>query len=113
MKSEEFNSSSAIYTTHKRNRKHSYLEQQALCGLLLFCSPHRKTDNKDNRLSIENCDYAEILRHAVIVMDYTYNLISIHIYLLILNSNHAANIRLLFFISKHSCLKVQTVIITT
>ena len=113
MKSEEFNSSSAIYTTHKRNRKHSYLEQQALCGLLLFCSPYRKTDNKDNRLSIENCDYAEILRHAVIVMDYTYNLISIHIYLLILNSNHAANIRFLFFISKHSCLKVQTVIITT
>ena len=37
MKREEFNSSSAIYTTHKRNRKHSYLEQQALCGLLLFC----------------------------------------------------------------------------
>ena len=55
------------------------------------------TDNKDNRLSIENCDYAEILRHAVIVMDYTYNLISIHIYLLILNSNHAANIHLLLF----------------
>ena len=41
-----------------------------------------------------------------IIMDYTYNLISIHIYLLILNSNHAANIHLLFFISKHSCLKV-------
>ena len=38
---------------------------------------------------------------------------SIHIYLLILNSNHAANIHLLFFISKHSCLKVQTIIITT
>ena len=39
VKSEEFNRSSVIYTTHKRNRKHSYLEQQALCGLLLFCSP--------------------------------------------------------------------------
>ena len=37
MKSEEFNSSSVIYTTHKRNRKHSYREQQALYGLLLFC----------------------------------------------------------------------------
>ena len=43
VKSEEFNSSSVIYTTHKRNRKHSYLEQQALCGLLLFCSPYRKS----------------------------------------------------------------------
>ena len=39
VKSEEFNSSSVIYTTHKRNRNHSYREQQALCGLLLFCSP--------------------------------------------------------------------------
>ena len=33
---------SHIYTTHKRKRKHSYREQQALCGLLLFCSPYRK-----------------------------------------------------------------------
>ena len=38
----QFNSSSVIYTTHKRNRKHSYREQQALCGLLLFF-PYRKS----------------------------------------------------------------------
>ncbi len=34
------------------------------------------------------------------------DLISIHIFLL-LNSNYAANIHLLFLISNHSCLKVQ------
>ena len=79
MKSEEFNSSSAIYTTHKRNRKHSYLEQQALCGLLLFCSPYWKTDNKDNRLSIENSDYAEILRHAVAVFRHARTEIARHV----------------------------------
>ena len=79
MKSEEFNSSSVIYTTHKRNRKYSYLEQQALYGLLLFCSPYRKTDNKDNRLSIENSDYAEILRHAVAVIEHARTEIARHV----------------------------------
>ena len=79
MKSEEFNSSSAIYTTHKRNRKHSYREQQALCGLLLFCSPYWKTDNKDNRFSIENSDYAEILRHAVAVIEHARTEIARHV----------------------------------
>ncbi len=50
------------------------------------------------------CLQYRLARH--IVMDYTYNLISIHIFLL-LNGNYAANIHLLFFISNHSCLKVQ------
>ena len=79
MKSEEFNSSSAIYTTHKRNRKHSYLEQQALCGLLLFCSPYWKTDNKDNRLSIENSEHAEILRQRVAVFRHARTEIARHV----------------------------------
>ena len=50
------------------------------------------------------CLQYRLARH--IVMDYTYNLISIHIFLL-LNGNYAANIHLLFLISNHSCLKVQ------
>lgn len=38
VKSEEFNSSSVIYTTHKRNREQSYLEQQALAVCCFFVS---------------------------------------------------------------------------
>ncbi len=39
-------------------------------------------------------------------MDYTYSLVSIHIYLLILNSNYAANIHLLFQASKYFAIKL-------
>ena len=37
------------------------------------------TDNKDNRLSIENSDYAEILRHAVAVIEHARTEIARHI----------------------------------
>ena len=37
------------------------------------------TDNKDNRLSIENCDYAEILRHAVAVIEHARTEIARHV----------------------------------
>ena len=37
------------------------------------------TDNKDNRLSIENSDYAEILRHAVAVIEHARTEIARHV----------------------------------
>ena len=37
------------------------------------------TDNKDNNLSIESSDYAEILRHAVAVIEHARTEIARHI----------------------------------
>ena len=37
------------------------------------------TDNKDNRFSIENSDYAEILRHAVAVIEHARTEIARHV----------------------------------
>ena len=37
------------------------------------------TDNKGNRLSIANDDYAEILRHAVAVIEYARTEIARHV----------------------------------
>ena len=37
------------------------------------------TDNKDNKLSIESSDYAEILRHAVAVIEHARTEIARHV----------------------------------